>query len=123
MFLLPKGRNFYGLINLRGTIISIMDMRVKLNFSDCQHEDGKTCVIIVTFDEFTLGFIVDDISSVINLKTDEIEKHFQIDSGVNKEYLSGVARTTDRKLILLLDIKKVLNFVELKIMQESLSIN
>ena len=110
---------FYGLINLRGTIISVIDMRIKLNLAQADFESEKTCIIIVNIDEFTLGFIVDDISSVVNLHEDQIENNIQVDTSVNKEYVCGVARQKDQNLILLLDIEKVLNIEELKLIKNS----
>ena len=110
---------FYGLINLRGTIISVIDMRIKLDLKQADYESGKTCIIIVDIDEFTLGFIVDDISSVVNLHEDQIESNLQVDGSVNKEYVCGVARQQDQSLILLLDVEKVLNIEELKLIKNS----
>ena len=112
---------FYGLINLRGTIISVIDMRIKLNLPQADYENGKTCIIIVDIDEFTLGFIVDDISSVINLFESQIEKNLQVDASVDKEYICGVAREEDHSLILLLDVGKVLNVEELKMLRKAIN--
>ncbi len=110
---------FYGLINLRGTIISVIDMRIKLNIPRVDYENGKTCIIIAEIEEFTIGFIVDDISSVINLSDRQVEKNLQVDVSSNKEYVAGVARQEDQSLILLLDISKVLNIEELKLIRKS----
>lgn len=112
---------FYGLINLRGTIISVIDMRIKLDLKQADYESGKTCIIIVDIDEFTLGFIVDDISSVINLFESQIEKNLQVDASVDKEYICGVAREEDHSLILLLDVGKVLNVEELKMLRKAIN--
>ena len=112
---------FYGLINLRGTIISVIDMRIKLNLPQADYENGKTCIIIVDIDEFTLGFIVDDISSVVKLFESQIEKNLQVDTSVNQEYICGVAREEDQSLILLLDVGKVLNVEELKIVRQAIN--
>jgi len=109
---------FKGLINLRGKIISIIDLRAKLGLSMSKYEPKKTSIIIVDVQDWVLGAIVDDVSEVAGFEQKQIEQHLDIQSSVSSKYITGVAKTTDKKLVLLLDIGSVLSVEELAIIKE-----
>lgn len=111
---------FHGLINLRGVIISVIDLRLKLNLSNATFEEKKTSIIIVTIDGFTLGFIVDEIKQVMSLLDSTIEREITLESRVKKDYINGIARTSSETgLLILLDVNKILGIEELKLIKES----
>jgi purine-binding chemotaxis protein CheW len=97
---------FLGIMNLRGQVISIFDLRLKLGL---KAENGiETAVIICDFAPLCFGVVVNSIDSVLSLEDKEIKEKPEIDSRQNSEYITGVTNASDR-LILILDIAKVLN--------------
>lgn len=109
---------FKGLINLRGKIISVIDLRTKLKLTSTDYDEKKNCIIIVEIEDFVIGTIVDDVSAVSGFLNDQIEKNLDIQSDVSREFVTGVAKTGDKKLTLLLDIGKVLSVDELKFIKD-----
>ena len=106
---------FKGIFNLRGKIISVFDLRTKLRLPKADYKEKKTCIIIVEIDGLVLGTIVDDVSAVSGFVQGQIERHLDIESPVSREFVTGVAKTEEKKLTLLLDIGKVLSVEDLKL--------
>lgn len=106
---------FKGLINLRGKIISIIELRKKLKISSEQTlERQKTSIVITEVGDTLIGSVVDDVNEVIGLHPDQIQPTSNIQSRVSHELITGVARVENSRLILLLDIEKVLDLKELE---------
>ena len=100
-----------GVINLRGKVIPVMDLRTKLGFPETEY-DQRTCVIIVEIqtDAHTslyMGLIVDGVAEVLNLAQTDIQDVPDFGSSSPSPYLLGVAKTKGR-IRILLDINKVL---------------
>ncbi|NLW35645.1 chemotaxis protein CheW [Syntrophorhabdus aromaticivorans] len=91
-----------GVINLRGKIIPIVDLRKRLGFLD---EDGRsektTRIIVIELDGLVLGFIVDSVSEVLRIPENTIEPAPSIVGGIESEYIEGVGKLDNRLLILL----------------------
>lgn len=101
---------FRGVINLRGKIIPVIDIRRK--FGMPAHEDTKrTCVIVARVIRsdvaITMGIIVDEVSEVLNISSDQIEPTPSFGTGVDTEFIRGMGKVGQRVLIIL-DIDKVL---------------
>jgi len=96
-----------GVINLRGIITPILSLRERFEM-DKGMEDQNTRIIITTLEEFTVGLIVDAAKDVLDLDLNAIEPQPEVFGTVEAEYISGVAKVENR-LIVLLDLKKVLN--------------
>lgn len=109
---------FKGLINLRGRIISVIDLRAKFKMPLSSYEPKKTCIIIAEIKDLVIGAIVDDVQQVAGFMSDQIESGLDIQSSVNRESITGVAKTDNKKLIVLLDIGKVLNAEDLILMRQ-----
>ncbi len=109
---------FLGIMNLRGQVISIMDLRVKLTIKPL--EATETAVIICDLKPNSVGVVVDSINSVINPSSDQISDKPEIQSQKSTEYIQGVYRQKDR-LILLLDVSKSLSLGDQKIIASSAS--
>ncbi len=101
-----------GVINLRGVVIPIIDLRKRFGF-DIKDYNEQTRIIIVNVDEMEVGLIVDAANDVIDISLSAIEPPPKVVGGVESEYLSGVAKITDR-LLVLLNLNKVLNPNEVK---------
>jgi purine-binding chemotaxis protein CheW len=96
-----------GVINLRGIITPILSLRERFEMEKGR-EDENTRIIITTLEEYTVGLIVDSAKDVLDLDVQSIEPQPEVYGTVEAEYISGVAKV-DNRLIVLLDLKKVLN--------------
>lgn len=101
-----------GVVNLRGRIIPIVDLRTRLNFEKREH-DSNTRIIVVELVARTVGFIVDEVSEVLRLPKNIIEAPPAMVSGINSEYITAIGKLEDR-LLILLELEKVLTTEEMK---------
>ncbi|KXF82440.1 chemotaxis protein CheW [Enterovibrio coralii] len=108
---------FKGLLNLRGRIISVIDLRLKLGLEEKPYEPKKTSIIISDVNALTIGTIVDDVNEVVGFDEEQIEQNLDIANSIKRDYISGVAKASNN-LVLLLDIQKVLDPDELEIVHQ-----
>jgi len=94
-----------GVINLRGQIVPIIDLRRRLGMSS-KENDRDTRIVIVELDGELAGFVVDSVTEVLRVPGDQIEP--PPDMVVKQEYITGVGKLEDR-LLILLDLCKVLS--------------
>lgn len=104
-----------GVINLRGTIVPIIDLRLRFNME--QLEYGPTTVVIVLRVERSnssriMGIVVDGVSDVYNVPVDEIKSAPDFGGGIDTAFLRGLA-TVNEKMVIILDIDHMLNSAEL----------
>lgn len=104
-------QHFLGIMNLRGQVISIMDLRKKLNLKELNSQE--TTVMILNFGQNQLGVMVDCVNYVVSLLDSEISEKPVVQSQNNTDYIVGVYRK-DNELILILDIAKALSVEELQ---------
>ncbi len=118
---IPKApKHFVGLMNLRGQVISIVDLRSKLAISANENQ-SNSAVIIVDFDGMNIGIIVDSINKVLAFTQDQIQEMPELQSQVNSDYILGVYKKPEG-LTILLNIAKCLDvrdFDVLKSIQKS----
>ncbi|PKN53033.1 MAG: chemotaxis protein CheW [Deltaproteobacteria bacterium HGW-Deltaproteobacteria-13] len=100
-------RYIRGVINLRGKIHPIMDLKVKFGMEQTVISD-ETCIIVIKTSSLMMGILVDKVSEVVNMVSEDIEDTPSFGADVNTEYLLGVGKTGGR-VRLLLDIEKVIN--------------
>lgn len=98
--------HFLGIMNLRGQVISIFDLRLKLGLK--VESTSETAVIICDFNPLCFGVVVNSVDSVLNLTADQIGPKPDIESRINTDFISGVIHH-DQKLVLLLNLTKALN--------------
>lgn len=100
-----------GVINLRGEIIPIIDLRLALKMAEVEY-DKQTCVIIVKMhlqnSEKMVGFIVDCVSEVFEILASEIETPPNYGEKLDNAFLKGIGKVKD-KIIMLLDIDEILS--------------
>ena len=105
-----------GIINLRGKIVPLLDLRLKFSLPPAKYDD-KTCVIVVSLrkedQQILLGVIVDTVLEVINFTETEIETAPIYDNQVDSHYIIGMGRKSDGDLNVLLDIEKALSDINL----------
>ena len=96
---------FLGIMNLRGQVISVIDLRQKLGIKP--NENSETAVIICDIAPLSLGLVVDSINSVLSPQDDEVSEKPDMPNNKNTEYITRVYRK-DKQMILMLDIRKTL---------------
>jgi len=99
-----------GVINLRGKIIPIIDLRKRFNLTQKQ-KDEEARIVITTIGGQAVGLVADSVSEVIRLPAEAIDPVPSVISHINSEYLSGVGKL-DKRIIILLNMEKVLNDLE-----------
>jgi len=103
----PKAPDFVvGVINLRGEIVPIIDLRKRFNLPPGQITD-QTRIIIVTLEDLTVGMIVDSATEVVKLSQDSIEPPPPIVLGIDSSFLEGVGKIGEN-LLVILNLAKVL---------------
>jgi len=107
-----------GVINLRGKVIPVVDLRLKFGFQEAEYTK-ETCIIVVEVKGLLTGIIVDTVSEVLDVTSDELETTPHLGDGVNTDIFIGVAKIKD-KVKILLDLDKILGADEINIV-ESLS--
>lgn len=106
-----------GVINLRGVIVPIVDMRIRFGFSAPSYNQF-TVVIILDIAGRTLGMVVDSVSDVITLSADEIKPPPEMTSSTGADYLIGLATVGERMLILL-DIESLMSSAEMGLIEKA----
>lgn len=101
-----------GVINLRGVVIPVIDLRGRFGLPETEYTD-QTRIIIVKANEMEVGFIVDSANDVIDLNTDVIDTPPDVVGGVKAKYLHGVARISEDRLLVMLNLSEVLNRSEI----------
>ena len=103
-----------GVVNLRGVIVPVIDMRVKFNMPDPRY-DSFTVVVILKLANRVVGIVVDGVSDVVQLAVSDVKEAPRLGGAVDGAFLTGVATQGDR-MILLLDIEKFLSSGELDLL-------
>ncbi len=103
-----------GVMNLRGTIIPVVDLRLKFSMSEAEY-NRFTVIIIVTVATKVVGLVVDAVSDVLNIPKADIQPTPDFGAQVDTTFISGMAKAGD-KLVILLDLDKVLGGNELAIL-------
>lgn len=96
-----------GIINLRGKIIPVMDVRLRFKKSLNEYND-RTCIIVVDIQDISVGLIVDTVSEVITIQDQDIVPPPELNRGSNNRYIKGIGKVGN-EVKLLLDCNKLLN--------------
>lgn len=106
-----------GVINLRGIIVPVIDLRIKFGLADPKY-DSFTVVIILRLASRVIGMVVDGVSDVVALAPSEVKPAPQLGSLVDSSFLAGLA-TQGERMVLLLDIEKFLSSAELNLLGQA----
>lgn len=101
-----------GVINLRGVVTPIIDLRGRFGFEESDYTDN-TRIIIVSVKEMEVGLIVDSANDVTDINTDNIDDPPEVVGGIKAKYLQGIAKIGDSRLLVLLNLEEVLNKSEI----------
>jgi purine-binding chemotaxis protein CheW len=110
-------RYILGVINLRGKIHPVMDLKVKFGMEQTQMTE-ETCIIVIKTSTLMMGILVDKVSEVVNIAPGEIEDTPSFGADVNTDYLLGVGKAGGH-VRLLLDIEKVLTSADVVNMKKA----
>jgi purine-binding chemotaxis protein CheW len=108
-----------GIINLRGVIVPILDLRIRFDLAHIEYNQ-QTVVVILNVHSRTIGVVVDSVSDVLQLRPDQISDAPQFGSGISTRFLTGIATVQDRMLILV-DIELLMSDGEFSAMEEALA--
>ncbi len=105
-----------GVINLRGKVIPVIDLRLKFSMSEAEHTQ-ETCVIVVEVQNALIGIVVDSVSEVLEIKSEEIEAAPSFGQAIDTKFILGLGKAKG-KIIILLGIEKVLSSEELELVEQ-----
>ena len=103
-----------GVVNLRGVIVPVIDMRIKFGVAEPRY-DSFTVVVILRLASRVVGIVVDGVSDVVPLAASDVKEAPRLGASVDASFLTGVATLGDR-MVLLLDIEKFLSSGELAVL-------
>ena len=106
-----------GVINLRGKIIPVIDLRLKFGMDE-QEDTKETCIIVVDLEKLLIGVVVDKVSEVLDIVEDKIEETPDFGVSVDTEFILGVGKCGD-EVVMILDIAKVLTTDDINRLMES----
>lgn len=104
-----------GIINLRGSVIPLYNLRKKFEFDDTSL-DKESEILVVSSNNMKIGFIVDTVVDIIRLKNDEIQSASQLFTQISNEYIEGIGKYED-KMLILLNTEKILTTKERQIIE------
>ena len=113
----PQIPNFVkGVINLRGKVIPVVDLRLKFGMPEKDHTK-ETCIIVVDVDETMMGIVVDTVSEVLEIAEADIEPTPSFGSKIEADFILGMGKVKG-KVKILLDINKILSIEEMAILEK-----
>jgi purine-binding chemotaxis protein CheW len=105
-----------GVVNLRGIIVPIVDMRIKFNLGEPTY-DQFTVVIILSIAGRVVGMVVDSVSDVITLVPDQVKPAPEMGTALNTDYLIGLG-TLDERMLILVDIDRLMSSAEMGLIEQ-----
>ena len=101
-----------GVVNLRGKVISVMDMRKRFHLEPREYDD-RTCIIVVDINDIAIGLVVDTVNEVLNIPEDQVDPPPKTHSGIKNNYIMGMGKV-ENQVKILLDIEMILQEEELE---------
>jgi len=97
-----------GVIDLRGKVIPVIDLRSRFDLEYRPH-DNQTRIIVLEIHRMIVGFVVDGVSEVLRIQSNTVEPPPPVVAGVESEYIKGVGKLLDDRLLILLDLDKLVS--------------
>ena len=108
-----------GVINLRGTIVPVVDMRIKFGLGEPVY-DSFTVMVILNVADRVIGMVVDRVSDVVRLSPDDIRTTPEFGSGLDVRYVAGLAER-DGQMLIVVDIEKLFKSQEMALFDSAVS--
>lgn len=105
-----------GVMNLRGIVVPILDLRVRFNLGERKYNSHTTVIISLVGDRH-IGIVVDGVSDVLKINREKISSAPEFNSVMDVEYLEGIG-TVNEEMVILINIKKLLNNKEMGLVEE-----
>ena len=105
-----------GVVNLRGIIVPIIDMRIKFELGNVEY-DQFTVVIILNVSGRVMGIVVDGVSDVISLDMDQMRATPEFGSVIDTEYIMGLG-TVEERMLILIDIEKLMGSTDMGLIDQ-----
>ena len=96
-----------GVINFRGRVTPVVDMRARFGLARAEHTK-ETRIIVVSAGEVPVGLIVDSVSEVLRVPGDSVESPSELVATVESDFIRGIAKLGEERLIILLDLERML---------------
>jgi purine-binding chemotaxis protein CheW len=106
-----------GVINLRGIIVPIVDMRIKFNLGEPTYHEFTVVIIINVLDR-VIGMVVDSVSDVVTLMPEQIRPAPEMGAALDTHYITGLG-TRDDQMLILVDIEKLMSSEEMQLIDRS----
>jgi purine-binding chemotaxis protein CheW len=107
-----------GVVNLRGVIVPIVDMRIKFGLGKAEYNQF-TVVIILNVAHRVVGMVVDSVSDVLQLSGEQIREAPQFGASLDTEYITGLG-TVDERMLILIDIEKLMTSSDMALTDQAL---
>jgi len=108
-----------GVINLRGIIVPIIDLRIKFNLGKADY-DQFTVVIILNLSNRVVGVVVDSVSDVLTLTLEQIKDAPALSTSLDTRYIMGLG-TVEERMLILVDIEKLMSSRDMELVEEAVA--
>ena len=108
-----------GVVNLRGIIVPIVDLRIKFNLGNVDYNE-TTVVIILNLSHRVVGVVVDSVSDVLTLTLEQIKAAPSLSASLETKYITGLG-TIDQRMLILVDIEKLMSSREMELMDTAVA--
>ena len=102
-----------GVINLRGEVIPIVDLRIRFDQEKPIYDDNTIAIVVKTEEGKLIGMIVDKIEQIIPIQKHQISQSYEFDIGIKRDYIQGFVKLNETQMSVILDIDTVLKISEL----------
>ncbi len=103
-----------GLINLRGEVVPVLDLRIRFNTGKVKYDDNTAVIAVITGDKRMVGIVVDKVDDVQKLDTTQLSPVSDMGSAIPSKYLKGFVRLENNQMLVIMDIESVVHKEELK---------
>ena len=104
-----------GLINLRGEVVPILDIRVKFGTGEVVYDENTAVIAVITSDNRMIGLVVDKVDDVQKLDNTALYPVAEMGSAIPSKYLKGFVRLENNQMLVIMDIETVVHKEELKV--------
>ena len=102
-----------GVINLRGEVIPIVDLRIRFNQENPTYNNDTVAIVVKTAENKLIGIVVDNIEKILPIKKSQVSQTYDMEIGIDSKYLQGLVKLNQTQMTVLLDIDSLLKIEEL----------
>ncbi|NLM06869.1 MAG: chemotaxis protein CheW [Tissierellia bacterium] len=114
---IPDAPSFIeGVLNYRGNVIPVINLKERLHLGESE-VTKDTRIIVVNVNDREVGFIVDEASQTLRVSDDKIDEAPTFTGGIDRKYITGVGKLDDKRLLIIIDLMKILSESEMEILQ------